>query len=179
MVKINTRNQLGKFFQSHFKAGIGAEVGVQKGWFSYILSQDWKGKIICIDPWEDNYDIVKECLKDRNVELVRKTSVEAAKDIEDESLDWVYIDALHDYESGVEDIKTWYPKVRKGGVVAGHDYINVVMEDWDPKVFAIKKAVDEFAEQNNYKVTEIPDDWVGWDSRVRRFPSWYFIKKIK
>ena len=50
------------------------------------------------------------------------TSIEASKLYEDNSLDFVLIDAAHDYENVKEDIKHWFPKVKKGGVMAGDDY---------------------------------------------------------
>lgn len=53
---------------------------------------------------------------------IRMTSVAAAKLYEDHSLDFVFIDAQHDYESVKEDILAWKNKVKKGGILAGHDY---------------------------------------------------------
>jgi predicted O-methyltransferase YrrM len=53
---------------------------------------------------------------------VQKTSVEAAKDYENQSLDFVFIDADHTYKCVCQDIDAWLPKVRPGGVLAGHDY---------------------------------------------------------
>ena len=64
----------------------------------------------------------------------------AAKYYRDQSLDFIFIDASHDYDSVLEDIKIWAPKVRKGGLISGHD-IN------DP---AVKKAVDEV--YKHYKI---------------------------
>ena len=55
---------------------------------------------------------------------VEKTSSEAAATFENKSLDFVFIDADHFYESVVADIKAWLPKVKPGGVLAGHDYLN-------------------------------------------------------
>jgi predicted O-methyltransferase YrrM len=49
-------------------------------------------------------------------------SVEVAKTIPDGSLDFVFIDANHAYEYVVADIAAWAPKVRKGGIVYGHDF---------------------------------------------------------
>ena len=54
--------------------------------------------------------------------VVRSTSVEAAAATADESVDWVYIDGNHAYEFVLEDLRSWYPKVRPGGLVAGDDY---------------------------------------------------------
>lgn len=57
----------------------------------------------------------------KNIEKIRKTSVEASKDFADGSLDAVYIDAEHDIDNVRADIRTWKPKVKKGGFVCGHD----------------------------------------------------------
>ena len=51
-----------------------------------------------------------------------RTSVVAAEEIPDYSLDYAFIDAGHFYEDVVQDIKAWSPKIRHGGILAGHDY---------------------------------------------------------
>lgn len=53
---------------------------------------------------------------------VRMTSIEAAALYEDNSLDFVSIDAAHDYENVKNDILAWLPKVKPGGILAGDDY---------------------------------------------------------
>ena len=53
---------------------------------------------------------------------VRLTSQEAHKLYDEESLDFVFIDAAHDMRSVLKDICGWSPKVKKGGIIAGHDY---------------------------------------------------------
>jgi len=53
-----------------------------------------------------------------------------------EKVDLVFIDADHSYSSVWTDITTWLPKIRKGGIICGHDYIQDIPE--------VKKAVDEF-----------------------------------
>lgn len=67
-------------------------------------------------------------------EVIPKESIEAAKDFNDGFLDFVYIDASHQYEQTKNDIKAWYPKVKDEGYIAGHDYF--LYE-------GVKKAVDE------------------------------------
>lgn len=73
---------------------------------------------------------------------IRKSSLEAANDFEDKSLAFVYIDALHDYENVKKDIEAWYPKVKFGGTLAGHDW----------NFIDVAKAVVEFAEEKKLKV---------------------------
>ena len=53
---------------------------------------------------------------------IRLTSLEAADLYPDASLDFVLIDAAHDYDSVKADIAAWLPKVKPGGVLAGDDY---------------------------------------------------------
>jgi len=76
-----------------------------------------------------------EPFKDRR-RFLQKSSVKAAKDYKDEFFDYVYIDASHDYENTINDIKVWYPKVKFGGMLAGHDWC----------LEGVSKAVREFME---------------------------------
>ena len=48
--------------------------------------------------------------------------MEASKKFSDGSLDFVYIDARHEYDSVKEDIVSWLPKIKKGSFIGGHDY---------------------------------------------------------
>ncbi|MRS02168.1 class I SAM-dependent methyltransferase, partial [bacterium] len=78
--------------------------------------------------------------------------VEAALNYQDGSLDMVFIDAAHDYDNVRADIAAWYPKVRLGGMLAGHDY----EENWP----GVIQAVNEFAIVNNYNVIISGNSWV-------------------
>ncbi len=69
------------------------------------------------DHFLDNMRPVQHVLK-----TIKKKSVEAANDFENHSLDFVCIDASHDYESVLADINAWKDKIKPGGVLAGHDY---------------------------------------------------------
>ena len=86
----------------------------------------YKGEIQALvdgDHYEKLYQEIQNKTKDfKNINILRKTSEEAAKDFEDESLDIVFIDARHDYDSVVNDINLWMPKVKVGGVLSGHNY---------------------------------------------------------
>lgn len=66
---------------------------------------------------------------------IRNTSLEATKQFKDKSLDFIFIDASHDYESIKQDIEAWYPKLKPTGVFAGHDYLTSV---------GVRQAIEEF-----------------------------------
>lgn len=53
---------------------------------------------------------------------IRQPSIIASKQFKDKSLDFVFLDAAHDYDNVVQDILAWLPKIKDGGVLAGHDY---------------------------------------------------------
>lgn len=76
---------------------------------------------------------------------IRSTSLESSKLYEDSSLDFVFIDASHDYDNVREDIATWYPKVKSNGILAGHDYYPEGNDQC-----GVMRAVDEFTSKNGY-----------------------------
>jgi hypothetical protein len=127
--------------QLEFKTFV--EVGCKEGRTSgHILDAVKESLVIAIDPWitqEANGDPKRETYKDWDFEeiekkfwenvgerrdrcrMLRMTSAEAVLEVGD-GVDVVFIDALHDYESVKEDIKLWWPKVKVGGVLSGHDF---------------------------------------------------------
>jgi predicted O-methyltransferase YrrM len=113
----------------------GAEIGVRKGKYSRLICQGNPNlHLICIDPWapignkypqEKQDRIYQECLKNLegfNVTIIRKTSMDAVREIPHESLDFVYIDADHQFDYVMEDIIHWSRRVRSGGIIACHDF---------------------------------------------------------
>jgi predicted O-methyltransferase YrrM len=96
---------------------------------------------------------MKKLSKFKQVQFIKKTSEEAVKDIA-ELLDFVYIDGNHRYEYAKKDIKLYYPLVKHGGVIGGHDYVF-----WKNGVV---RAVSEFVRQHDIKDfhTVFPDWWV-------------------
>lgn len=143
--------------------GTGVEIGVQRGRYSEYLLTWWHGaRLISVDPWReatqgeyvDRANVAQEEQERRyretlerlrrfgpRSEVWRATSLEAAARLGDGSVDFVYIDARHDYESVLEDLTAWWPKARRGGIVAGHDYVD---GDLPNGVFGVKSAVDTF-----------------------------------
>jgi len=68
------------------------------------------------------HDQAKARLEPFGCTIVRKFSVEAAKDFADGSLDFVYIDGNHEFSHVAADLAAWIPKIRKAGIVSGHDW---------------------------------------------------------
>jgi len=141
------------------RVGRGVEVGVGFGSMSvWLLRHCPELRLTLVDPFV-GYDpadgtsewmalcgdYIAAFVRDRvasefgdRAEVVRAASLDAAKAVADESLDFVFIDADHRYEAVAADIQAWQPKVRKGGVIAGHDY----GPQWPGVAKAVKRYVD-------------------------------------
>lgn len=85
--------------------------------------------------------------------IIKSDTVKAAEEFEDGTFDFVFIDADHSYNGCRGDIEAWYPKVKKGGWLCGHDYENV-----DYPCFGVEKAVDEFIASKGLKL-ELGDNF--------------------
>jgi len=180
-MKLEKRNQFAQLLKELNLTRAAVEVGVAEGGFSFFLLDHWPGVCYQVDPWfhqdtpgysghgtedqEGRYrDILKvsEKYKGRSIPI-RATSVEAVRKFNDGIFDFCYIDAIHTREASKEDIALWWPKVRSGGILAGHDYLNGVFHGQD---YGVKDSVDEFAAAHNLHVNVIPEEW----------PSWWIIK---
>jgi hypothetical protein len=175
-MEITTREQFGNLAQTFYKTGLGAEIGVERGNFSKLILSQYKGNLISVDMWEHEeiYKTALVALTDPRCVPTKSSSIDAAKKIVDESLDFVYIDADHDYEHCKQDIECWFPKVRHGGLVAGHDYLNWSKDEGAGCEFGVKAAVDEFCVKHGYKLHVTSDDY--WEGNP--YPTWYFKKEI-
>ena len=117
---------------------IGVEVGVSRGFNSLSMLRYLPvSKLYLVDTGFVNP--IKK-LMDYNIRLIEKPSVEASKVFPDEYLDFVYIDASHEQKDVEDDIRVWYPKVKPGGIVGGHDFDKVGVHD----------AVLGFVKDNSY-----------------------------
>ncbi len=185
---MDNRKELGKIYQEHYQTGIGAEIGVLYGIFTNQILENWEGSIMAVDVWNNKYQFIRaiDQLTDTRTILVKGSSRNVSKLIANDSLDWVYIDSDHSYNGVKEDIEGWFPKVRKGGIISGHDYIKA--SDMDPEVLerygfvkgqGVCKAVDEFCEKNGYKVELFHETEMLIDKEVVWVPdwaSWWFEK---
>lgn len=200
---ITDNQELINLFQEKNILGRGAEIGTHRGENAKAILETYSGQLHLVDPWTtldtSEYDDLIN-LEDRDINLLecisnledyldryiihRGKSVSIASHFEDNFFDFVYIDANHKYDFVKADLNTWYPKVRTGGIIAGHDYIkvdysnlNILEPNGKDKavyingnnrlgLFGVNPAVDEFCIQHNYSLNKT-DEW---------FASWYFIK---
>lgn len=186
------RNDLPRFF-ADMGYKVGAEIGVYKGDFTRKLCEAGL-KMYGIDPWvafggqgrdaakqeRQNfiYDHASRNLAPFDCRLIRKTSMEAAPDFEDGSLDFVYIDGDHAFMHIAQDICTWEKKVRSGGVVSGHDYFDT-RADAKRIICQVKSVVNAYTFAfgiENWWVFGQLDPELEPD-RKERFRSWMWLKK--
>lgn len=152
----------------------GAEIGVFTGMLSSLLLEREDLSLVMVDAWmpgvesyavaggagdwhahlgqadqDRYYEAAKDAVKfagDR-ASIIRKLSVEAAGDVPDASLDFVFIDADHSYEGCKADIEAWLPKLKPDGLLCGHDYGNEKFP-----LFGVDRAVNEFVRENKYEL---------------------------
>lgn len=154
---------------------VGAEVGVLKGELSEQILSGWSGHLYLVDAWRHIDGLIDITNPDHNGHLdhmahafmavykygdratmIREKSWEAAKLFQDESLDFVYIDAGHDKQSVLRDLEAWYPKIRSGGLFIGDDYFDAHFHFKDvadsETIIEVKTAVDEFGRKIGQEV---------------------------
>lgn len=152
----------------------GLEIGCAEGHTTLYLLQSLPDiKLYGVDPYMDYIDWNTNHLDNRenvyqqfksNVmdkypgrfELYRLTSDDAVSKFEDESLDFIFIDGIHTYDQVLTDCRHFYPKVKKNGLFAGHDYT------W---VTDVGKAVNVFKEEVGAK-----------DVSLTTYDVWYWYK---
>lgn len=198
---LRNRDEMGDLLQEYnFKSGI--EVGVKQGNYAEILLSKWTSctNYKLVDLWkhqtnykdvanvkdekhESFYQETKQRLKpwSEKTEYYRMLSTEAAKAISEknELVDFIYIDARHDYCGVKEDLEHYWPLLKPGGLIAGHDYNSndeVRGQDWGlcqdgiRNDSAVKGAVNGFFVPKGITVSV--------NYRERNFHTWMAQKPL-
>jgi hypothetical protein len=164
---------------------ICCEIGVYRGEFAAVINEILKpNKLFLIDPFDKLVDPISNeeyypnwiehrtvysddgCLSEvhhrlghgiqnNKVFIDRNLSTNSVKNYEDNFFDFIYIDACHLYESAYWDIVNFFPKLKYGGVMSGHDYV-------DNPAFGVKKAVDEFCNKYGYEIQLLNSESGDW-----------------
>lgn len=204
---MKNRHEFAKYLTEN-NCKIGVEIGTYTANYSKYLLDNWEGYLYLIDVWKklpsaeytdaSNQDNPKQIISEAfdNLEgyenrttLIRGNSNNTDHLFPDEFFDFIYIDANHKYHHVLHDMKKWYPKLKKGGIFAGHDWI----ADYNPKLadengdvhvwtydnsdptkttyagmFGVNKAVKDFCESLNIKFETTIEEY---------FQTWYFKKE--
>ena len=140
--------------------GVVAEVGVAQGNFSAeILALTHPRKLHLIDLWESSVpgsnDQAFQAISSRfsaeekqgSVQFHRAYSSDAIRCLPQGSLDWIYLDAGHDYDNVVSDLAAASKAIKPNGLIAGHDYVK--WRSWNGR-FGVVEAVNEFCLSHDF-----------------------------
>lgn len=160
----------------------GAEIGVDHGKYAEQLLRGIPGlQLLCIDPWlpytegtevhdQENisaiYHEAHERLTPLNANVLRATSMEAVQYIDNNSLDFIFIDGNHSYSYVLEDITEWYKKLKPGGIMVGHDYKEDKVND-----YGVIEAVQKYTTDNHIT------PWFVLHAGGSLVDCWMFIKQ--
>lgn len=187
--ELRTREEMGDLLNKKGLLGKAVEVGTHKGHFALEFLNRWRGEsLTCIDPWnvpegyepqvaklpygsttreEDFADCQKRlAVHADRVTYLRQMSIRAVESFADRSLDFVYLDGDHRSEQFNCDLRSWFPKVKPEGILAGHDFTSPGAENggWGAH---IQPILIPFAMARGLTINVIIDP--GW-------PSSYFIE---
>lgn len=156
-MEIKYRTQLGDLLKHFNLVGEAAEIGVAEGRNAQVLAKSENiTKLYLIDSWtqlaqkgdggskqewhENNFKEAQERLKESGKGVfLRGLSVDMIATLKDESLVLGYVDADHEYLGALNDLKAIWPKIKSGGILSGHDYLN--------PAYGVREAVNTFVSQ--------------------------------
>lgn len=156
----------------------GAEIGVQGGVYSEILCRaNPELELLAVDPWftygartEDEWVIpdpraeayrakAKQRLAGYRVTFLEQQSLRAVSDLPDRSIDFAYIDGNHTFDYAIRDLIEWSRRVRVGGILAGHDFL-----EWDQG--GVVAAVQAYTRAHGIEEWYLTDD---------QYPSFFWV----
>lgn len=148
---------------------VGIEIGCAFGVSTEYLLKELRGTLHGIDPYFEyvdwNSDVLNSEVNHSNYnQLIFRTKVfgdrfvhhkltsdDAVQNFLDDSVDYIFIDGLHTYEQVLKDCRNYYPKLKAGGLLSGHDYRTIS---------EVRRAVDEFADSVGASIqTGVNDIW--------------------
>lgn len=170
-----------KFVNEIFKHSIvAAQVGVERGLNATEMLQSMNfDKLYLIDdyapytdylggfcPQEIQDQVYQWMFKNLSpyldkVVFITKSSMLASTLFQDEFFDFIYIDGNHNYDNVKQDMSLWYPKVKKGGILSGHDFDprNVTRQD-------VAEAVKDFCKENKLEYKVFPYEQINYSDWV-------------
>ncbi len=176
---LKTRSDFGKFLKERGQLDHAAEVGVAEGRYSLEMCEWGIKKLYLVDLWQSipgagpHGDLdhpqathdgrFTDCMGKiepyrERVVVLRGWSHEMAKQIPDGSLGFVHLDATHTADAVARDLDAYWPKLRPGGIMSGHDYLS--------PIYTVRQGVDQWAADRGLTVhaidTDRPNDACFW-----------------
>ena len=127
-----------------------------------LINRNKLGKFYCVDSWQGEAAIAYDqvVLKDmreifcknikpviESITMLTMMSWNAAKEFQDESVDFCYVDAGHSYEAVINDLNAWWTKIRPGAMFGGDDYTKghpgvqqAVRDFFEPRSITVGKS---------------------------------------
>lgn len=181
--KVLDREQLHTLI-NEMELKIGVELGTQQGLYSEYLLRTTNLFLYMVDAWRyiEGYNDIANVSDSEHMmnisktkrivspyigrwKIIREFSVLAAKQFEDSSVDFIYVDADHSYNATLLDLQAWYPKLRSGGLMAGHDFLDG--ENICGSEFGVRSAVFEFLKDKTHRLYTTGGAW----------PTWWYVKE--
>lgn len=160
------------------KHGIGCELGVRDGAYSSVLMLSEPAKLHLVDWWSSHP--TQPLLWAEYLQEVRSTFAEQIESrqvviedghindvmarFSDDYLDWVYIDSDHKYENVRRDLDWSLRKVKRGGIISGHDFVT----DSKYKDYGVVRAVLEAVQAGAIRIVALTSD--------DTYQSWVAVK---
>lgn len=169
MSKPTTRQMLATLVP---QGGIFLELGVAAGKYAESILEIRPDIHYCgIDRWSDHHDEAEmhnakaRLARFPNVEIIRASFADVVGDFADESIDLIYVDGYaHTGQDGGQTLKEWWPKVKPGGIFAGHDYSENYRETIEAVDAFLRQTIGENFRDHLNIIKEKPDE------------SWWVIK---
>lgn len=156
---------------------IGAEIGVLNGTFSEELLKLNPSILHLVDLWtgivesgDENgnnlkkwnsenchFNVLNKFKNNNNVKIIKENSIRFLNSCPDNYYDFIYIDTIHDFEYTLKELNSAWPKIKKGGYLAGHDF-DTTEKCLNNLIFGVDKAVYKFCLDHNTKITSLAFD---------------------
>lgn len=177
--QIKIRSDIPHFLRDHCLFEKVCEVGVRYGYNLQQLAAMKPGMLIAVDHWRNDgvaseqdtdldqgsldkihSNVFMRYLSEPNVHIFRGRSDTAARMFPLRFFDFVYLDADHSYEGALADMRLWWARIRQGGIMAGHDYVESTSRNGVE--FGVIRAVEQFMKEMEIKKDNLHVTREGW-----------------
>lgn len=160
-----------------FSGYVGAEIGVLNGDFAEILLTHHPYQLHLIDIWQgitpsgdvdgNNFkyynmdecyaNVVNRFKNNKSVFVHKKSSQSFLQECDDNSMDFIYLDASHTFDDVYNDLHSSWNKIKKGGYLTGHDFAltDKCNNSWE---FGVEQAVYQFCRDINCSIYALAND---------------------